>query len=123
MEDSSKDFSLYRICQLYLSKLPASADISKALWFTALRRYKEDEHWYKSQPVGVNKLGTFVKYLMSELGFPGRYTNHSLRATTVSVLADEGFKMQISWLAMGTGALNQFRNTVGANPIFPDSRF
>ena len=37
-------------------------------------------------PLGHNKLNSMVKTMMSEAGVEGYYTNHSLRATSVSRL-------------------------------------
>jgi hypothetical protein len=40
--------------------------------------------------IGEKSLGTFVKDLMSEAGFVGHFTNHSLRTTTVNRMIDAG---------------------------------
>ena len=40
--------------------------------------------WYTSNPVGHNKLGETVWRLCKEAGIQGRFTNHSLRATTAT---------------------------------------
>ena len=47
--------------------------------------------WFSTIPLGHNKLNSMVKTMMAEAGVKGYFTNHSLRATTVSVrLSREG---------------------------------
>ena len=40
--------------------------------------------WYCDQPYGNNKVSTTVKDLCKRAGFEGKFTNHSLRATSAS---------------------------------------
>ena len=40
--------------------------------------------WYNDQPYGNNKIYSTVKELCSKAGFEGKFTNHSLRATSAS---------------------------------------
>jgi site-specific recombinase XerD len=41
-------------------------------------------------PLGHNKLNSMVKCMMSKAGVKGYFTNHSLRATIISRLFQEG---------------------------------
>ncbi len=46
--------------------------------------------WYTNKPVGVNTLKKVVSDMMKEAGIEGRFTNHSLRATTATRMYDKG---------------------------------
>ena len=47
--------------------------------------------WYTNAPLGINTLGAKVKTISTKAGCSQKYTNHSPRATTVTVLDDAGF--------------------------------
>lgn len=47
--------------------------------------------WFCNAPLGVNTLGTKMKAIADAAGCAKKYTNHSLRATTVTVLDHAGF--------------------------------
>ena len=47
------------------------------------------EPWYDAAPLGVNTLGNMMPNLSEKAGLNVRYTNHSLRATTVHLLDRE----------------------------------
>ena len=49
-----------------------------------------DDIWYENVPVGKNKLGNFLKYLSECIGVSKVYTNHSIRATSVTLLDEVG---------------------------------
>ena len=51
--------------------------------------------WYCDQPLGTNKVGKTVKNLCSRAGFVGKYTNHSLRAMSVSCMYQSHIPEQI----------------------------
>ena len=51
--------------------------------------------WYGKTPVGHNTLAGMVKTIMTEAGFSGNYTNHSLRVTTVTRLFEEGQDVKV----------------------------
>ncbi len=46
--------------------------------------------WYSNSPLGVNTLGNKMKNIAEAAGCGKKYTNHSLRATTVTVLDHAG---------------------------------
>ena len=48
--------------------------------------------WYDKVPVGINTLGNKVKEITEAAGCGGKYSNHSLRATTITTLNDAGFE-------------------------------
>ena len=47
--------------------------------------------WYMNAPLGVNTLGNKMKQISENAGCSRRYTNHSLRATTCTLLDEAGF--------------------------------
>ena len=49
---------------------------------------QDDRVWYCEAPIGEHKLGEFMAKISSDTGLSHRYTNHSLRATTVTLLDD-----------------------------------
>lgn len=46
--------------------------------------------WYKNSPVGVNKISGFMQRISEKAGLATTYTNHSIRATTVTSLRNKG---------------------------------
>ncbi|CAC5386053.1 unnamed protein product [Mytilus coruscus] len=51
----------------------------------------DDSVWYDASPLGHNNLGGMMPALCEKAGLVKRYTNHSLRATTVHVLNEADF--------------------------------
>ena len=50
----------------------------------------EDDHWYENKPLGVNTIANMMKTISKEAKLSQVYTNHCLRATTATVLANAG---------------------------------
>ena len=48
--------------------------------------------WYVNGPLGVNTLGNKMKNISEKAGCSQKYTNHSLRATTCTILDEAGFQ-------------------------------
>jgi hypothetical protein len=96
-QDSTTDGRMYEqpgsLCpvksfELYLSKLHSEL---KCLW----QRPKEataDICWYCNVPVGKNTLGNFMKNISRAADLSKEYTNHSIRATAVTVLDHSNFE-------------------------------
>lgn len=49
-----------------------------------------EAEWYTIVPLGHNKIASFMPDISKRLYLSQRYTNHSVRATTVSLLAHSG---------------------------------
>ena len=58
--------------------------------------------WHMNSPVGVNLLGNKMKEISEAAGCSKIYTNHCLRATTVTVLDRAGFAIAILCLLQDT---------------------
>ena len=78
--------------KLYLSKLNVNAKNFYCKEITNKSFSKEDETWYTAVPKGKNTLGNFMKVISKKLGLSYSYTNHSIRATVVTVLSKHGFQ-------------------------------
>ena len=44
--------------------------------------------WYENSPLGVNKLGDMMKIISKGANLSQVYTNHSVRASAITVLSD-----------------------------------
>ena len=51
--------------------------------------------WYADQPFGVNKVNSTVKGICNKAGLTGKFTNHSLRATSASRMYNKGIPEQV----------------------------
>ena len=51
-----------------------------------------DAIWYDNQSVGVNTLGGKMKAISKQAKLSREYTNHSIRATSVTILDQCGFE-------------------------------
>jgi hypothetical protein len=52
----------------------------------------DDNEWYENKPIGKNMLGSFMANLSTQAKLSEVYTNHCIRATTITELNREGFK-------------------------------
>ena len=74
--------------KLYLSKLHPKSDL---LFQQARNRVlSTDDVWYTTRPVGPRTLGDMMKVISKEANLSQIYTNHSVRATTVTLLSHAG---------------------------------
>ena len=74
--------------KLYVSKLNPSCD---ALFQRANTKFSAtSDRWFDNMPLGVKSLGNMMSKLSEKYGLAGQYTNHSLRATTVTALNHAG---------------------------------
>ncbi len=74
--------------RLYMSKL----NPTNPLLFQQPRQKvdKTDTIWYTSRPVGAKKISGFMAKLSEDAGLSRRYTNHCVRATTITMLSHAG---------------------------------
>ena len=77
---------IVRLFKLYNAKCPEKRP-DNAFYLTLLRHPKSDV-WYSVTPLGHNQLSKIVGNLMKDAGFPGHFTNHSLRVSCVTRLYD-----------------------------------
>lgn len=78
----------YRALNFYVSKLNPSC--------TAFFQYPkknvcpDDAVWYDAKPLGVKKLDTMMKSISKEAGLSQIYTNHSVKATAITLWSNAG---------------------------------
>lgn len=51
--------------------------------------------WYARRPVGIHTIEKFLKSMTAKVGETGKYTPHSLRATTATQLFEKGIDEQL----------------------------
>ena len=68
-----------RIFMYYLSKLPENRTC-RSLYLQPRKKYTPTS-WFQDRQAGVNKLREMIKDICEKAGFPGFFSNHSLRST------------------------------------------
>ena len=78
----------YKALSLYMSKMNPNC---KALFQYPKRNWSPfDDVWYENRPLGVNKLDGMMKEISKEANLSRIYTNHSVRATAITVMSNAG---------------------------------
>jgi hypothetical protein len=57
-------------------------------------RYEHRDTWYQNAPLGVHTIGNIMKTISAQAGASKTYTNHSLKASTATVLKRAGINTQ-----------------------------
>ena len=91
MHRATDDFSDgYNALELYISKLnpqcPAFFQFPKRKWSP------NDSVWYENRPLGVKKLAVMMREISEEGQLSTIYTNHSVRATAITLWSDAGLE-------------------------------
>ncbi|XP_072019687.1 uncharacterized protein [Amphiura filiformis] len=77
--------------KLYLSKLNPKQDSFFQRPKSMKKWVRSDTTWYEDAPVGKNILGNMMSTISDQAQLSQRYTNHCLRATSISTLIHAGF--------------------------------
>ena len=78
----------YTGLEVFLSKLHPECE---ALFQYPKRNWRQtDKIWYENRPLGVNKLSAMMKEISSAANLSRVYTNHSVRATAITLWANAG---------------------------------
>lgn len=80
----------YWCLELYISKLN---DDIPWFWQRPLSNVSKNGQWYAKMTIGINELSNRLKKISERYSFSKIYTNHSTRATTVSMLNKAGHKL------------------------------
>ncbi len=91
--NSNFNRDLVRLYTKYVGLLPAGGKCSALYKYSLVKR--RPNVWYTDKPVGVNSLKKVVSDMMKDAGIEGRFTNHSLRATTATRMYDKGIDEQL----------------------------
>ena len=88
MYKTNSKTDVYTGLDFFLSKLNPECE---SLFQYPKRNCKPcDNVWYENRPLGVNKLSTMMKDISSAAGLSRIYTNHSVRATAITLWANAG---------------------------------
>ena len=88
MYKTKEESDAYTALKLYLGKLHRSCE---ALFQTPKRNWKPtDSIWYENRPLRVNKLADMMKSISSAAGLSKIYTNHCVRATSITLWSNAG---------------------------------
>lgn len=76
--------------RVYMSKLDPRSNV----FFQMPKDYinSQEEAWYYPRPLGKNTLGNMMRTLSEQAGLAAQYTNHCLRATSISLLDEAGYE-------------------------------
>ena len=78
----------YKALKLYLTKLNPKCE---AFFQYPRKNWSvEDNVWYEARPVGVNSLDSMMKNISEAASLSHPYTNHSLRATAITLWSNAG---------------------------------
>ena len=78
----------YSALQKYLAKL--NPDCSALFQYPKRNWSEQDKVWYENRPLGVNKLSAMMKEISSSANLSRIYTNHSVRATAITLWSNAG---------------------------------
>ena len=78
----------YSALEVFLTKLNPQCD---ALFQYPKKNWRpSDKVWYENRPLGKNKSSSLMKEISAEAGLSRTYTNHSVRATAITLWANAG---------------------------------
>ena len=78
----------YKAFTLYLSKLNPNSSV--LFQYPKKNWQPTDAVWYDNKPIGVNKLDNMMREISEVAQLSRIYTNHSVRATAITVWSDAG---------------------------------
>lgn len=79
--------------QIFVKYLSKRNPNCSALFQTPRNSFdQEDEVWYENRPLGKNRLGSMMVEISKRAQLSRTYTNHCIRATTISALSHKGFE-------------------------------
>ncbi len=107
--DPDAEDCLVRLLDFYIKKLPENPP---GFYLRPLGNAPEDtkKPWYAKVRVGVNTLKGFLPEISEKAGIGVRYTNHSLRATAVTRMYENGVPEKIISEKSGHRSLKALRN-------------
>ena len=88
MYKTSSALDGYTALKVYLSKL--NPDCSAFFQYPKRKWQPTDAIWFENRPLGQNKLSKMMKEISQEAGLSQQYTNHSVRATAITLWSNAG---------------------------------
>ena len=100
-----------KILDRYLQVLPSEAVDKDVFYLTPLPKVPTDttRPWFKTIPVGKNRLNTMLKEMCAEAGITANYTNHSLRAYGTTTMFQAGVSEKLIKQRTGHKSLESLR--------------
>lgn len=78
----------YKALKLYLEKI--NPNCSAFFQYPKANFSPEDDVWFEQRPLGVNTLANMMKTISKAAGLSRIYTNHSIRATAITLWSNAG---------------------------------
>ncbi|KAI3649499.1 hypothetical protein MP228_005131 [Amoeboaphelidium protococcarum] len=78
----------------YMSKCPTQGNTKGRLFLNSVNNWQLSPTWYTCNPVGYNNASSILKDIMTKCDIRGKITWHSLRATAITKLANQGVSEQ-----------------------------
>lgn len=91
----NSDRDVVRLYEKYIGLLPDSPKCSALYKYGLCCSSMKPKCWFSDKPVGINSLKKVVNSLMRQAGIDGRFTNHSLHATTATRMFEKGVDEQL----------------------------
>lgn len=96
----------YKALNFYQTKLNPECD---AFFQYPKKKWNyDDEVWYKARPIGVNKLDVMMKSTSEAAKLSNIYTNHSVRATAITLWSNAGVQNRHMLVSTAFGLLCLF---------------
>ena len=78
----------FNALQFYISKL--NPECTAFFQYPKRKWSPSDSIWYENRPLGIQKLSTMMKEMSEAAGLSKEYTNHSVRATAITLWSNAG---------------------------------
>lgn len=115
MYETSEENDGYKAMKFYTAKLNPKND---AFFQYPKKQWKyDDEIWYDAKPIGVNKLDNMIKSISEAAKLSKVYTNHSVRATAITLWSNAGSKIAILWQHLVSVVSRVWRTTTRGLPL------
>ena len=88
MYESAESNDGYKALKLYLEKI--NPKCSAFFQYPKSNVRPEDNVWFAQRPLGVNTLANMMKKISEVAGLSTIYTNHSIRATAITLWSNSG---------------------------------
>ena len=92
---SNLDRDVVRLFEKYVGLLPQNPKCGAFYKYGLAYSSMRPCCWYSDKPVRVNSLKKVVSDMMKQAGIDGKFTNHSLRATTATHMFEKGVDEQL----------------------------
>jgi len=79
-----------KVYNAFCDKRPLDCCQSDSRFYLTPIKNPKGNVWFSSQPMGKTKIGELFKTMSSVAGLTGRFTNHSIRRTSINSLLDSG---------------------------------